>query len=136
MRVVAKKAPGARKIVARRPAPSMTADQFAQAFGARRIGALGDDTNPLTLLQLREELEKRLRSTGGRPALVEAAEKWRIGILQEDVPLIRALSSKAKIDHYKPSPAQIAAILVHMALKRFSAEEIDATIKKTVTRRR
>ena len=110
----------------------MTAEAFAEAFGARPLGTRGDDTNPFSLLQLRQELEQRLRSTGGRPALAEAPEKWRVGVLREDAPMIRALSSKTEIDHYKPSPAQIATVLIHMALARFSADEISETVRHTI----
>jgi hypothetical protein len=133
MRVVAKKAQGARKIVARRPAAGMTAEAFAKAFGARAIGSLGDDSNPFSLSQLRAELERRLRSTGGRPALVEANEKWKVAVLAEDAPRLKWLADHAEFDRYKASPAQIATVLVHMALDRFSPEEIDAAVRAAAT---
>lgn len=132
MRVVAKKAQGSRKIVAPRPAAAMTAEAFAEAFGARAVGNLGDDSNPFTLDQLRSEVGKRLRSTGGRPALADAEEKWRVGVLREDAPKIRLISSKTEIDHYKPSAAQIATVLIHMAITRFSTEEIKETVKRSI----
>ena len=110
----------------------MSAEGFAAAFGARPVATAGDDTNPFTLDQLRGEIAKRLRSTGGRPALADAEEKWRVGVLRGDAPKIRLISSAAEIDHYKPSAAQVATVLIHMAITRFSAEEIRETVKRTI----
>lgn len=64
----------------------------AQAFGAHPtdIGT-GRDTNPFSLWQLRGELERLLQSTGGRSAL------------PTELPL-------------HPSPAQVAAVMLHMAV--------------------
>jgi hypothetical protein len=132
MRVIAKKAHGSRKIVAPRPQPAMTVEGFAEAFGARSIGTLGDDSSPFTLDQLRGEIAKRLRSTGGRPALADAQEKWRVGVLQDDAPKIRLISGATEIDHYKPSAAQVATVLIHMAITRFSAEEISEMVKRAI----
>ena len=52
MRVVAKKGQGLRKIVAPHPAPAMSVDAFAVAFGARVVGTVGGDTSPFSLLQI------------------------------------------------------------------------------------
>ncbi len=134
MKVVAKKAQGSRKIIAPRPAAAMTAQAFASAFDARPLGSLGADSNPFTLLQLRGEIEKRLRSTGGRPSLGDAQEKWRVGVLQDDVPKIRLLSRKSEVGQYKPSEAQVATVLIHMAISRFSPEEISDAVKRSTGR--
>jgi hypothetical protein len=132
MRIVAKKAQGSRKIVAPRPVAAMTSKAFAETFGARPIGTLGDDSNPFTLDQLRSEIAKRLRSTGGRPGLADAEEKWRVGVLRDDVPKIRLISSNTEVDSYKPSAAQVATVLIHMAITRFSTEEIKQTVKRSL----
>ena len=124
MKIVARKSAGSRKIIAPRPKSAITPDAFAEAFGAKTLGEIGEDTNPFSLLHLRDELSKRLRSTGGRPALENAADKWKISVLEEDVEAIKRLSDMAELEQYKPSPAQIATMLIHMALGRFSSGEI------------
>lgn len=107
----------------------MTAAAFAAAFDAHAIARLQEDSNPFTLLQVRDELEKRLHSTGGRPSFGDAQEKWRVNILQDDVRKIRLISSKADSHQYKPSASQLATILIHMAISRFSPEEISDAVK-------
>jgi hypothetical protein len=123
MKLAARKAQGSRKIVARRAEPTISAGDFARAFDALPVGSIGDDTNPLSLVQLRGELERRLRSSGGRPSLVASEDKWKVGILQEDAPRIKELADIIGTDRYRPSPAQIASLLIHIALDNLNTIE-------------
>lgn len=131
MRVVAKKAQGSKRIVAPRPPMAMTPEAFANAFGATPVGTVGDDYNPFSLLQLREELERRLRSTGGRPALADVAESWKVGVFEEDAPAFRELAAMVSTERYKASPAQIVCMMAHMALRHFSLDEIRTNFRES-----
>jgi hypothetical protein len=94
------------------------ASQVAQSLGASRVITLPNlpSGGPLDLLQLRADMARRLRSTGGRPTdpgwkvqrLVPFGEdRWRqLEELAED------LSSSER----KVSPGQLAAILIERAL--------------------
>ena len=123
MKFVARKAQGSRRIVAKRKPSTVSATDFAQAFDATPIGTIGDDTNPLSLMQIRSELEKRLRSSGGRPSLATSEDKWKVGILDEDVPLIKKLTEAVGNERYRPSPAQIASLLIHIGLDSLKSQE-------------
>ncbi len=104
MKIVARKSASSRKIIAPRAQAAITRDAFAEAFGAKTLGEIGDDTNPFSLLQLPDQLSKRLRSTGGRPSLENAPDKWKIAVLEEDVEAIKRLTNMAELKEYKPSP--------------------------------
>ncbi len=92
--------------------------QLAQSLGASRVIGLSNlpSGGPLDLLQLRADMARRLKSTGGRPTdpgwkvqrLVPFGEdRWRR--LEE---LAEELSSSER----KISPGQLAAILIERAL--------------------
>jgi hypothetical protein len=123
MKLVARKAQGSRRIVAKQKPSTVSASEFARAFDATPIGTIGDDTNPLSLMQIRSELEKRLRSSGGRPSLATSEDKWKVGILEEDVPVIKELTEVVGTERYRPSPAQIASLLIHIALESLKTRE-------------
>lgn len=90
----------------------------AEALGAGRVVALpgGPSGGPLDLLQLRAEVARRLRSTGGRPTdpswNVQRLVPFRDARWQELTELARQLST----DERKVSPGQLAAILIERAL--------------------
>lgn len=75
---------------------------------------------PLGLLQLASEVQRRLRSSGGRPTMAEwelkrpvpfSRKSWRrLGEIGQDIGL---------------SPAQFAALIVEKALATFTAAMVD-----------
>jgi hypothetical protein len=77
VKLVACKAQGSRRIVARRKAPTVPVAEFTRAFGAVPVGIIRDDANPLSLLQFRSQLEKRL---GERRATVACDLARRLGL--------------------------------------------------------
>ena len=56
MKIVARKSAGSRKIIAPRPKAAITPDAFAEVFGAKKLGEIGGDTNPFSLLHIGETL--------------------------------------------------------------------------------
>ncbi|MDP2823848.1 MAG: hypothetical protein Q8O52_14375 [Sulfuritalea sp.] len=103
----------------------------AQAFGARPAGIGTDrDTHPFSLWQLRGELERLLQSTGGRPALPTEGERVKIPKIPSDWTFIEAVAANATDLPLHPSPAQVAAVMLHMAVSRFSADEIASALQR------
>jgi hypothetical protein len=103
----------------------------AQAFGARQTGiGTGRDTNPFSLWQLRSELERLLQSTGGRPALPTEGERVKIPKIPSDWTFIEAVAANATELPLRPSPAQVAAVMLHMAVSRFSNDEITNALQR------
>ncbi|MBI3523106.1 MAG: hypothetical protein HY066_01045 [Betaproteobacteria bacterium] len=101
-----------------------------RSFGARPAGiGTGRDTNPFSLWQLRDELERLLQSTGGRPALPTEGERVKIPKIPSDWTFIEAVAASAAELPLRPSPAQVAAVMLHMAVSRFSTGEINNALQ-------
>ena len=90
---------------------------IAKALGAEEIKIKVDTKQgPISLFSLRQFLVDRLRSTGGRPALVGVAKKRRnkIPLFDEDWHKLEALARYCKEkEGIKVSPGQIASALIH-----------------------
>lgn len=93
--------------------------EFATAIGAEAIGnAHGTNIDAVSLGALGNELINRLRSTGGRPALVDATEICRVPLSVEDFKALENLTDQiARTTGTKPSPGQVASVLVRQYLK-------------------
>ena len=105
----------ARRIeVTDRPARRIEPEAFAAALGAEPVGqAHAANLDPLSLAALGSELVKRLRSSGGRPALTDATEVCRVPLSAEDLKSLEALTEQiAEASGAKPSPGQVASIIV------------------------
>lgn len=124
--------PAARiKATSARASNRVNARTVAQAFGARPSGiGTGRDTNPFSLWQLRGELERLLQSTGGRPALPTDGERVKIPKIPSDWTFIEAVAANTANLPLRPSPAQVAAVMLHMAVSRFSADEVSQALQR------
>ncbi len=110
--------------VSRKPPPIAVADVIA-AFGGRSLGTnAGDDKAPLALLTIRDALIQRLRTTGGRPALSGDGPRQRVQVSAEDWQSIVEIASHVAVGRHKASPAQVASVLIHLALERIPQGEI------------
>jgi hypothetical protein len=110
--------------VSRKPPPLAGADVMT-AFEARPPGMkLGDDKAPLALLTIRDALMQRLRTTGGRPALSGDGARQRVQVSAEDWQAIVDIANHVDVGRHKASPAQVASVLLHLALERISQGEI------------
>lgn len=119
------------KAISAQAAKRIDAATVVEAFGARAagIGAAGDGS-PFSLWQLRGELERLLQSTGGRPALPTEGERVKIPKIPSDWTFIETVAANAADLPLRPSPAQIAAVMLHMAVSRFSADEITRALQR------
>ena len=106
----------------------------AKALGAQATGySLGSDNNPITLYQMRGELARLLTSAGGRPSLAGAQDKVKIPRFSQDWAKIEALADTAAVGMtFRPSPAQVAAVLLHEALERFSEEDMCRVVSQRI----
>jgi hypothetical protein len=95
------------------------------AFGGRPLEIQpGDDEAPAALLTIRDVLMQRLRTTGGRPALSGDGTRQRVQVSAEDWRTIVDIASHVAVGRHKASPAQVASVLIHLALERIPQGEI------------
>jgi hypothetical protein len=110
--------------VSHKPPPIAVADVMA-ALGGRPLGIkAADDMAPVALLTIRDALMQRLRTTGGRPALSGDGPRQRVQVSAEDWRTIVDIASHVEVGRHKASPAQIASVLIHLALERIPQGEI------------
>lgn len=129
--VVKQASPRIRDVSRREPA--IPIGEVAEAFRARPMHLnMGGDTNPLSLVAVREQLIGRLRSTGGRPALADTDTKMKVPIGTDDLRVVEVIAEKIAPDRPKPSPAQVAGIILHLALRRFSEDDLRAEVERGV----
>ena len=73
--------------------------------------------DPLSLATLGSELIKRLRSSGGRPALADATEICRVPLSAEDVKALEGLIAQLESRGAKPSVGQLVSVIVRAHLR-------------------
>ena len=104
--------------------PRLEQDEFRVAFAdARPFGQLpGDKSDPLSLAAIGEVVQRTLRSSGGRPAL-EGADTvpMRVSLMHGDRAKIEMIASHV---HPRTSPAQMVAVLCHLALAQIPEDQI------------
>lgn len=88
----------------------------AKALGAEKTGIKIDTKQgPISLFSLRQFLIKRLRSGGGRPALVGTTKRRnKVPFFNEDwIKLEKIAKYYRENEGIKVSPGQIASVLIH-----------------------
>ncbi len=101
-----------------RTAPRIEPAEFAAAIGAKPGSEISGGTlDPIALSHIGNELIKRLRSTGGRPALEDATQKCKLPLSASDVAALEQIvDSIEKTTGSRPSIGQIASVLIRFCL--------------------
>ncbi len=104
----------------------------AKTLGAERIGIKIDTRQgPLSLFSLRQFLVNRLRSSGGRPALVGTTKRRnKIPLFDEDWIKLEMIAKYYKEkEGINVSPGQIASALVHTDISKMDTSKIASVLK-------
>jgi ribosomal protein S12 methylthiotransferase accessory factor YcaO len=111
--------PARRIDVSGKPQRRIDPEQFAAALGAEAVGEPhAPNLDPLSLAALGSELIKRLRSTGGRPALADATEICRVPLSAEDVKTLEAMVGHLEASSgAKPSVGKLVSVIVREHLQ-------------------
>lgn len=120
-----------------RTSDTRTSDRLAKALGASRRMTLpaGLGEGPLGLLALRQEVDARLRSSGGRPTDPEWTVRRVVPFRREGWTELELFAARLTESGRTVSPAQLAAILIERGLAALEdgvAQEGDAALKKVV----
>jgi hypothetical protein len=116
-----------------KPQRRIEPEEFAGALGAEPVGgAHAPNLDPLSFAALGSELIKRLRSSGGRPALADATEICRVPLSPEDVKTLEGMVAQVEASgRAKPSVGQLVSVIVRTHLQALqpvsnAAREADA----------
>lgn len=85
----------------------------AEVSGGRLEAALA----PVTLFAVREELVRRLQSTGGRPALAGTSRRAKIPLGDEDWLELEELAAAISSPGFAPSAGQVASVLLTLSVR-------------------
>ena len=86
----------------------------------------------MSLVQISQVLARTLRSRGGRPALAGADEvPIRVSLMHGDRAKVEVITQElANHARLRPSPAQIVAVLCHLALTHLPETQIAASMEE------
>jgi hypothetical protein len=99
---------------------SVAPETIAKALGAEIVPKENVHGAPISLHALRRELESRVRSTGGRPALEGATKIQKIPLKPEDWSRLEELADGLSRQGVSATAGQVASVMVHTQLKRLA----------------
>lgn len=117
--------------------PSQTEVVRVRASRAGRVGtaevtnALGAEVagqrtpsggSPITAFAIRQALAEELRSVGGRPGLSDA-DRRKIPVANPVWRMAEAMAARLAEDGFRPSPSQVASVVLTMAFRQFDQDE-------------
>lgn len=129
--------PPAKKIIDTSPTlPKLDPAEVAKALGAKPGGAkIEGAPGPITLFAVRQELFRRLQSTGGRPGLPDADKVGKVPLSEKQWKRMEELAAAISEEGFAPSAGQVANVLLTWVLNQLGpdaikklAEDIKATI--------
>jgi hypothetical protein len=97
--------------------------QIAAALGAEPVpeSQIGSGS-PLALLAVRQEMARRLQSSGGRPALTGTTRRVKIPLSDEEWRQLEAIAHAIAAADCAPSAGQVASVLLNLALQSVLAD--------------
>ncbi len=99
-------------------------DRIQRKLGAQNVVPLDSphDQGPLDLIQLKAELRRRLRSSGGRPSDPEWSIRRLIPFKQDKWTELELQAERCSVQGQRVSPSQLAAVLIERGLQDLSSE--------------
>jgi hypothetical protein len=102
--------------------PRVEPNDVAAALGAvPTADRLHDVLGPITLFAVREELVKRLQSSGGRPALAGATRRAKIPVGDQDWLELEKLAAAIASAGFAPTAGQVASVLLTLSVRTVAA---------------
>ncbi|MCI0640803.1 MAG: hypothetical protein L0Y72_02440 [Gemmataceae bacterium] len=120
--------------IVNQPKPRLDPAEIAEGLGATPCGdRTPQNLDLISLAELGTQVLTRLRSSGGRPALTDATEICRVPLSAEDLKSLEELTGKiGQSTATKPSPGQVASIIVREFLTSAPVEAHPITVESNV----
>jgi len=97
----------------------ITPEQIEKGLGAKEVGTVPTGGSPMSAYALRQQLFRRLRSTGGRPGLEGADMKPKIPMRRSRWRKLERLARQVESEGFHPTPAQLASVILDAGIDRF-----------------
>jgi hypothetical protein len=98
--------------------PRVEPAHVQEALGAEPAGeGLQEALAPVTLFALREELFRRLQSSGGRPGLTGTTRRAKIPLSDPQWLELEELAAAVSSPGFAPSAGQVASVLLTLSLQ-------------------
>lgn len=112
------------------PEKSRFEERIRQALGASQVVPLAElpSQGPLDLLQLRSELSRRLRSSGGRPTDPEWSVRRIVPFKNRAWQELERLAAQCGDQGQRVSPSQLAALLIERGLEELRKSQAKAIL--------
>jgi hypothetical protein len=110
------------EVVEPRTRRRITPEEIESALGAERVAVIPAGGSPMSAFALRQELFRRLRSTGGRPGLDGVDMKPKIPMRRFRWKKLERLAEQVESDGFRPSPAQLASIILDVGIDQFEGD--------------
>ena len=117
--VITNKAKPRLRVVEPRTRRRITPDDIEKGLGAERVGTIPAGGSPMSAYAVRQELFRRLRSTGGRPGLDGADIKPKIPMRQSRWKKLEELATQLETDSFHPTAAQLASVILDAGIDQF-----------------
>ena len=103
--------------------PLLDPAMLAAALGAEPVSTPREAAgSPLAVLAVRQETARRLQSSGGRPALIDADRRVKIPLSDQEWQQLESLAAAVATNGRTPSAGQVASVLLNLALKAVATE--------------
>jgi hypothetical protein len=107
------------EVVEPRTRRRITPEEIETGLGAERSGIIPFGGSPMSAYAVRQELFRRLRSTGGRPALDGADIKPKIPMRHSQWKRLEDLARQVETESFHPTPAQLASVILGAGIEQF-----------------
>ncbi|MCK6449446.1 MAG: hypothetical protein L6R19_01095 [Alphaproteobacteria bacterium] len=111
------------------PVRRVSGKRVTTRLGAKEIGRPPPTGSPITFLAVREEMYRRLRSSGGRPSL-EGTEQRKMPIADEDWRIAERLAQEISATGFHPSAGQVMSAVLSLAMRQVDAPTAGAIKRK------
>lgn len=124
--------PPVKRIVNTSPTlPRLDPAEVAKALGAAPApAAVGGPKGPITLFAVRQELFRRLQSSGGRPGLADADKVAKVPVSDALWKRLEEMAAAIAAPGFTPSTGQVANALLTLALGAVGPDAVKELIAK------
>ena len=111
--------------------PRLDLAEVAKALGAKPAGVgVGGPMGPITLFAVRQELFRRLQSSGGRPGLADADKVAKVPVSDALWKRLEEMATAITAPGFTPSTGQVANALLTLALGAVGPDAVKELIAK------